>query len=1045
MQARRRSLPILLTVAAALASPAVTLPAAADPPGTLVVPLQNLDRPRAANLVGAGTHGFAYVPEADDGTLPNIVWQPYDGSAPTTVPRPAGATTGDLSVADDSVAYRTGPQNASTVHLLDMAAGGAESTITLPSPSRYYGPTDGGVYYDNVDQNVGGYGNHLFIKYADGHTADLGDIGTGALVAWGSASIAIDSGGASFVYGTKDGMAHLAYADTAAQTLRDVVAGSGIATKPTLTAGNVLWHEDTGPDASTSAHDHGIFWQARSGGTIHAVNLTVDTSFAWFTQIGSSTLAWRSGAASPLQTVPMDGGSPAASGSTVYSWAAAPDGSVVAEEGGPTAHSIANLGDGPSQQLVQLPPLPAPVTSIALSGRRLVVTDHSASPSWLGSEQLTPTGPLAVASTTTLEPDSALPDWCPSCAGPLASGHRTFYAAGSGYVLRDGNETTSQLPTSSLGGYSIATAVLSGRSLYASNWTGTGIWDADIGSWKMSVPAGSAVHGSTVWEPVRDSNTGLNTSFNAVNVDTGAQLANFALPTPCHVTQASAVGQWVGWVCFDGTSAIHNTVTAADVPLSTQYWMLGDNYVAYVADDGSGGGVLTVRDLTNAGADPVPLANFPFGTSWAVDNGGGQAVTYADKAGIHVLPVPVAASSLALLDDTTPAHFAPAQDAWAPKWDLSKPATWTLTVTQGDTVVRQLSGSADDGGARPVWDGIDGAGHSVAFGDYSWTFSATAADGDASTYTRSGTVTVGSPPTVTITSEPPSISSSPAAAFAFTTAGLDPADVTTACSIDGAAAVSCTSPFPASGLANGSHTFRVDTADTHGGGGSATYTWTVDTAMPTVTAATMAPFTVGSSLAFTYAGRDVGSGVASYDVKFRRAGPSGAWSADQYPAAWQHITAAKVARTELAGYTDCFSVRVRDKAGNTSAWSPQRCAAVVLDDRSLTMSAGWSRRTGTPFYLHTETQTTTLNMTLTRGSSTVDRLALLVTRCATCGSLRIDISGKYLTTVSLYSRTTQYRSLVVLPAFTNRSGIVHLRVATSGKLVQVDALGMSRA
>jgi len=68
-----------------------------------------------------------------------------------------------------------------------------------------------------------------------------------------------------------------------------------------------------------------------------------------------------------------------------------------------------------------------------------------------------------------------------------------------------------------------------------------------------------------------------------------------------------------------------------------------------------------------------------------------------------------------------------------------------------------------------------------------------------------------------------------------------------------------------------------------------------------------------------------------------------------------------------------------------------------------------------------------------------------VTRCATCGSVRIDISGHYLTTVSLYSKTTRYRVLIVLPAFANRTGIVHLRDVTSGKLVQIDGLGLSRA
>jgi len=67
----------------------------------------------------------------------------------------------------------------------------------------------------------------------------------------------------------------------------------------------------------------------------------------------------------------------------------------------------------------------------------------------------------------------------------------------------------------------------------------------------------------------------------------------------------------------------------------------------------------------------------------------------------------------------------------------------------------------------------------------------------------------------------------------FTLTDADPT-ATFTCTLDGGAAAACTSPRAYSGLADGTHTFSVTATDPAGNTSPATtYTWTVDTVVPT--------------------------------------------------------------------------------------------------------------------------------------------------------------------------------------------------------------------
>lgn len=301
------------------------------------------------------------------------------------------------------------------------------------------------------------------------------------------------------------------------------------------------------------------------------------------------------------------------------------------------------------------------------------------------------------------------------------------------------------------------------------------------------------------------------------------------------------------------------------------------------------------------------------------------------------------------------------------------------------------------------------------------------------------------PPTVTFTGKPATVTRSTSATLTFT---QDQTTVVTTlrCSLDGAAASTCTSPVSVSGLADGVHSFTVTATNANGTSAPATASWRVDTKAPSVAlTAPTAAFTLASSLHVTWKGSDTGSGVAKYQLRYERAPYNGGFAAWVYPSSWQSLTGSYVTAAGLAaGYDYCYSVRAVDKAGNASAWTASRCTAIPLDDRALATSTGWSRQTGSAYYLGTATASSSLNAKLTRTSVALKRIAVLATTCSTCGKVAVYVGSVLVGTVNLASSTTHNKVLFSFPVFSLRTVTVTLKVVTSGRLVRVDGLGVSR-
>ncbi|MBV9821105.1 MAG: hypothetical protein JO144_02585 [Actinobacteria bacterium] len=200
------------------------------------------------------------------------------------------------------------------------------------------------------------------------------------------------------------------------------------------------------------------------------------------------------------------------------------------------------------------------------------------------------------------------------------------------------------------------------------------------------------------------------------------------------------------------------------------------------------------------------------------------------------------------------------------------------------------------------------------------------------------------------------------------------------------------------------------------------------------------------AIAVSYSASDTGSGVAGYDVRYRVAAWNGGFGGYGYPAAWQHTMATAQTLTGTPGHEYCVGVRSRDRLGNLSAWTADRCTALPLDDRSLSAAtSGWSRTSSTGSYLGTLTRTRTAGAQLRLTGAQTDRFALVVAQCPSCGSVALYLNNAYWRTVSTYAATTRRAVVLLQPPFSQRGTTITLRNVSAGRDLIVDGLAVLRS
>lgn len=210
---------------------------------------------------------------------------------------------------------------------------------------------------------------------------------------------------------------------------------------------------------------------------------------------------------------------------------------------------------------------------------------------------------------------------------------------------------------------------------------------------------------------------------------------------------------------------------------------------------------------------------------------------------------------------------------------------------------------------------------------------------------------------------------------------------------------------------------------------------------PAVSSATSHPVTGSLVQTVRWAGTDATSGVATYDVRVRRAPWNSTFKPFAYPAAWQGTAARQANHSLLAGNTYCYSARAVDRSGRKGGWSPERCTVAPLTEASLTRSSGWTRVTGSGYHGGAALATKTKNATLTRTGARLARVGLIATTCPSCGTVDVFVGATKIGRISLArGSSTLNRKPILLPRFGSRTGTVRVKVVTSGRMVRVDSL-----
>lgn len=175
-------------------------------------------------------------------------------------------------------------------------------------------------------------------------------------------------------------------------------------------------------------------------------------------------------------------------------------------------------------------------------------------------------------------------------------------------------------------------------------------------------------------------------------------------------------------------------------------------------------------------------------------------------------------------------------------------------------------------------------------------------------------------------------------------------------------------------------------------------------------------------------------GIIDLAVEHQRVAAVGARFSPWQPS-YEETTTVRLPRR---GETNCWRGIAIDAAGNRAVSDP-RCTTLPLDDIDFAATGSWTTLRARSAYRQA------VRSSSRRGSALTIKVAgsrpvLVVTRCPSCGTIRVLHGRRVLGTYKLAARRTAYRQLIALPRLV-RPAAAPIRVVTASDApVQVDGL-----
>lgn len=201
---------------------------------------------------------------------------------------------------------------------------------------------------------------------------------------------------------------------------------------------------------------------------------------------------------------------------------------------------------------------------------------------------------------------------------------------------------------------------------------------------------------------------------------------------------------------------------------------------------------------------------------------------------------------------------------------------------------------------------------------------------------------------------------------------------------------------------------------------------------PTVTHTMNPKLTVGRNAS------DRLSNVTTGSIRMRSAAWNGGFGGYSYPQLNQATTAISFAGTP--GNTYCFSAQAKDAVGNLGAWSGERCTTVPVDDRTMKRVKGFKKATGSSHYLGTFVKAKTKGSRLTLDNVRAKQIAIVVSKAAKGGKIKVTFAGQSLGTYSLKGKGSRQLVAVKNLGALKAGKLVIKVVSKTGKIVKIDGV-----